>query len=50
VADHGHVDEGGHGGRESEVVTAWAAVAGSGARPVTSQRDVAPLVLAAAGL
>ena len=51
VTDHGHVDEGGHGGREPEVLTAWAAVSGTTAGdPVTSQRDVAPLVLAAAGL
>lgn len=50
VTDHGHVDEGGHGGREPEVLTAWASVSGSGAKPVASQRDIAPLVLAAVGL
>lgn len=50
VTDHGHVDSGGHGGREAEVITAWAAVAGSGARTVASQRDIAPLVLAAVGV
>ena len=50
VTDHGHVDGGGHGGREPEVLTAWAAVDGAAGKPVTSQRDIAPLVLAAAGL
>jgi hypothetical protein len=55
VTDHGHLDEGGHGGREPVVVTAWAAAAGAGITPggpppITRQTDVAPLVLAAAGL
>jgi hypothetical protein len=51
VTDHGHLDEGGHGGREPEVITAWAAVSAAGpVPPITSQRDIAPLVLAAAGL
>jgi len=54
VTDHGHLDEGGHGGREPEVATAWAAAAGPGIRPgvpplITRQEQVAPLVLAAAG-
>jgi hypothetical protein len=54
VTDHGHLDQGGHGGREPEVVTAWAAGAGPGLRPgdpvpVTRQVDIAPLVLAALG-
>ena len=54
VTDHGHRDEGGHGGREPEVTTAWAAAAGPGIHPgapprVTRQDQVAPLVLAAAG-
>jgi hypothetical protein len=54
VTDHGHLDEGGHGGREPEVATAWAAAAGPGIRPgapplITRQQEVAPLVLAAAG-
>jgi len=54
VTDHGHLDEGGHGGREPEVATAWAAAAGLGIRPgapplITRQEEVAPLVLAAAG-
>src|SRR6266568_664347 len=53
VTDHGHLDEGGHGGREPEVATAWAAAAGPGIRPggppsITRQEEVAPLVLAAA--
>ena len=52
VTDHGHLDQGGHGGREPEVVTAWVAAAGPGIRPgdpapVTRQVDIAPLVLAA---
>jgi hypothetical protein len=51
----GTLDEGGHGGREPEVRTAWAAAAGSGIRPgapppITKLEDVAPLVLAAAGV
>ena len=54
VTDHGHLDEGGHGGREPEVATAWAAAAGPGIRPgapppITRLEEVAPLVLAAAG-
>jgi predicted AlkP superfamily pyrophosphatase or phosphodiesterase len=54
VTDHGHLDRGGHGGREPEVATAWAAAAGPGIRPgapplITCQEEVAPLVLAAAG-
>ncbi len=54
VTDHGHLDQGGHGGREPEVVTAWAAAAGPGIDPavpppVTRQADIAPLVLAALG-
>jgi predicted AlkP superfamily pyrophosphatase or phosphodiesterase len=54
VTDHGHLDRGGHGGREPEVTTAWAAAAGPGIRPgapplITRQSQVAPLVLAALG-
>jgi predicted AlkP superfamily pyrophosphatase or phosphodiesterase len=54
VTDHGHRDQGGHGGREPEVTTAWAAAAGPGIRPgaaplITRQAQVAPLVLAALG-
>ncbi len=50
VTDHGHLDEGGHGGREPEVTTAWAAAAGPGIDPggpplITRQEQVAPLVL-----
>jgi predicted AlkP superfamily pyrophosphatase or phosphodiesterase len=33
VTDHGHLDQGGHGGREPEVATAWAAAAGPGIQP-----------------
>jgi hypothetical protein len=55
VTDHGHLDSGGHGGREPEVTTAWAAAAGPGVTPggrplITRQEQVAPLVLGAAGL
>jgi hypothetical protein len=54
VTDHGHLDRGGHGGREPEVATAWVAAAGPGIVPggpslVTRQDQVAPLVLAALG-
>ena len=54
VDGHGHLDQGGHGGREPEVATAWAAAAGPGIQPgdqalITSQAQVAPLVLAALG-
>jgi predicted AlkP superfamily pyrophosphatase or phosphodiesterase len=54
VTDHGHLAQGGHGGREPEVTTAWAAAAGPGIEPggpprITRQTDVAPLVLAALG-
>ena len=54
VTDHGHLDRGGHGGREPEVATAWAAAAGPGLRPggpapVTRQDQIAPLVLGALG-
>jgi Type I phosphodiesterase / nucleotide pyrophosphatase len=54
VTDHGHLDQGGHGGREPEVATAWAAAAGPGIGPgtpplITRQEQVAPLVLDAAG-
>jgi hypothetical protein len=52
VTDHGHLGEGGHGGREPEVTTAWAAAAGPGIAPsgpplITHQDQVAALVLAA---
>jgi predicted AlkP superfamily pyrophosphatase or phosphodiesterase len=54
VTDHGHLDQGGHGGREPEVTMAWAAAAGPGIVPggpplITRQTEVAPLVLAALG-
>jgi hypothetical protein len=54
VTDHGHLDRGGHGDREPEVTTAWAAAAGPGILPgapplITRQAQVAPLVLAAVG-
>jgi Type I phosphodiesterase / nucleotide pyrophosphatase len=54
VTDHGHLDRGGHGGREPEVATAWVAAAGpgldsGGPSPVSRQDQVAPLVLGALG-
>jgi Type I phosphodiesterase / nucleotide pyrophosphatase len=54
VTDHGHLDQGGHGGREPEVATAWAAAAGPGVSPdgaplITRQTQIAALVLAALG-
>ena len=54
VTDHGHLDRGGHGGREPEVATAWAAAAGPGIQPadralITAQTQIAPLALAALG-
>jgi hypothetical protein len=54
VTDHGHLDEGGHGGREPEVTMAWAAAAGPGIAPggpplIMRQAQVAPLVLGALG-
>jgi hypothetical protein len=54
VTDHGHLDRGGHGGREHEVTMAWAAATGPGIVPggpalITRQTEVAPLVLAALG-
>lgn len=54
VTDHGHLDQGGHGGREPEVTTAWVVAAGPGIHAgdpprVTRQVDIAPLVLAALG-
>ncbi len=50
VTDHGHLDLGGHGGREPEVATAWVAAAGpgidpGGPPPVSRQDQIAPLVL-----
>ncbi len=54
VDGNGHLDQGGRGGREPEVATAWAAAAGPGIQPgdqalIISQAQVAPLVLAALG-
>ncbi len=54
VTDHGHLDRGGHGGREPEVATAWAAAAGPGIQPadralITGQTQIAPLAVAALG-
>ena len=41
VTDHGHLDRGGHGGREPEVATAWAAAAGPGISPGGRRRSPA---------
>lgn len=56
VTDHGHVDEGGHGGRSDLERTAWIAccgpdvAAGSAPRRVLRHVDVAPHVFHALGL
>jgi hypothetical protein len=55
VADHGHIDAGGHGGLEPEVMTVPLVMAGAGIRPgaplVRAQIiDVAPTVCALLGL
>ena len=54
VTDHGHRDEGGHGGDSDAERTAWVALAGDGAptaAPATlSNVDIAPTVLAHLGV
>jgi hypothetical protein len=54
TSDHGHVDEGGHGGIEPEVLRIPLVLAGRGvrrgARGAASQADVAPTVAALLGL
>ncbi|MFD8012406.1 alkaline phosphatase family protein [Streptomyces sp. NPDC058955] len=55
VTDHGHRDEGGHGGRSARERTAWIAACGPGpsaatARPVLHHADVAAQVYAALGI
>lgn len=53
VADHGHIDSGGHGGWEPSVVRVSAALAGSGTNlGVTDGRleDIAPTVAVLAGI
>ncbi|MEU9474372.1 alkaline phosphatase family protein [Streptomyces sp. NPDC048191] len=50
VTDHGHRDEGGHGGRSKAESTAWLAAAGPGiTRGPASHADVFPTVFAALG-
>jgi hypothetical protein len=54
VTDHGHLGQHGPGGREPEVVTAWAGAAGPGITPggpppATGQTQVALFVLAIPG-
>jgi hypothetical protein len=54
TADHGHLDEGGHGGTEPEVLTTPLVLAGRGVRLGSSGRarqiDVAPTIAALLGL
>lgn len=55
VADHGHIDQGGHGGMEDEVVDVPLIVAGAGVRPGATISDahlidIAPTVCALLGL
>jgi hypothetical protein len=54
VTDHGHRDEGGHGGDSDAERTAWMLVAGAGAPTATpatlSNVDIAPTVLAHLGV
>ena len=54
VTDHGHIDEGGHGGDSDAERTAWMLVGGDGApraAPATlSNVDIAPTVLAHLGI
>ena len=55
VSDHGHIDEGGHGGREAEVVAVPLVLAGPGVRSGAKVReprlvDVAPTLCALLGL
>jgi hypothetical protein len=54
TADHGHVDEGGHGGAEPEVLSVPLVLAGRGVRPGTRgearQEDVAPTLAYLLGL
>ena len=53
LPDHGHIDTGGHGGWEDDVIGTWAAMAGPGIRQTTAEAalaDVAPTVAVVAGL
>lgn len=53
VADHGHIDTGGHGGWEPEVVQLSAVLAGPGVSTATGEgklEDVAPTVAVMAGV
>ena len=54
VTDHGHIDEGGHGGDSDVERTAWMLLGGDGApraAPATlSNVDIAPTVLAHLGI
>jgi predicted AlkP superfamily pyrophosphatase or phosphodiesterase len=54
VTDHGHLDQGGHGGDSDAERTAWMLVAGGGAPRVApaslSNADIAPTVLAHLGV
>lgn len=53
VADHGHIDTGGHGGWESDVVRVPGVIAGAGVRVLQTEarlEDVAPTVAVLAGI
>lgn len=53
LPDHGHIDTGGHGGWEDDVIGTWAAMAGPGIRKTAAAAalaDVAPTVAVVAGL
>ena len=53
LPDHGHIDPGGHGGWEDEVINTWAALAGPGVATGTATaelREIAPTVAVIAGL
>ncbi len=53
TADHGHIDTGGHGGWESDVIQVPAVIAGPGiklAKGTGRSEDVAPTVALLAGI
>ncbi len=53
VADHGHIDTGGHGGWEPEVVSVPGVMSGAGIRPLVGEyhlSDIAPTVAVLVGI
>lgn len=53
LPDHGHIDTGGHGGWEKDVIGTWAAIAGPGVRHTDASAglaDIAPTVAVVAGV